>query len=231
MTRFDFSQDPLLTANIRNSLLRGSCELLEDTEEGIFIYDIPGNVFILYAPLELGKSWLCKHEGRSYKLLVLYDDALAAFVAVRYGLQIDEKCKQVVWMHSEPPATAEKLRFHTATEADMALCLQIYHNSSEADVRQAVKAGNVMLGYKDETLVGMIGIHMEGSMGMLEVLPEYRRRGYGTELEKALIARQLESGLLPYGQVYLSNEASFALQASIGMECSEGTLIWLFPKG
>ena len=230
MTCFDYSIDPLLTANIKNAVIRGVAEILEETREGIFIYDPNDRLYVLYAPAELGKEWLKKHEERGYRLLILYDDELIAFTAERYGLAVDEKCKQVVWTRKDKPEQGTKLVLRQADDSDIAWIRGIYNKSSDADILGALRQGTILLGYVEGVPVGMIGMHMEGSMGMLEVLPEYRRRGYGTELEKALIIRQLELGCIPYGHVYLSNAASFALQKSIGMECSEGTLTWLFPK-
>ena len=230
MIHFDYSLDPLLTANIENSVRRGSAEILEETEEGIFIYDREGEVYCLYAPMETGKEWLREHEARLGSLLVLYDNALIAYAAERYGYKAGEPCRQVVWTSPEPPAYTDMLQTRTATEEDIPLCLQTYSNAFEEDVREAVLAGNVLLGYEGEELAGMIGLHTEGSIGMLEVLPSFRRKGYGTELEKAMIARQLAAGLIPYGQVYLSNAASFALQDSIGMAVSKGTLTWMWRE-
>ena len=230
MTRFDFSKDPLLTANIENSLRQGSGDILEDSAEGIFLYDREGHVFCLYAPTELGKAWLRKHEALGYELLILYDDALIAYAAETYGLTIDEKCRQVVWTAAEPPLCTNSLSVRAASEEDIDLCLRVYRHSSEEDIRKAVGAGNVLLGYEGEQFAGMIGLHSEGSIGMLEVLPAYRRKGYGAELEKAMIASRLRKGCIPFAHVYLSNAASLALQEHIGMACSEGTLTWLFPE-
>lgn len=230
MTKYDLMREPLLSANIRNSLLRGTGEVLEDSEEGIFVYEPLGHVYFLMAETETGKRWLMAHEDREYDLIVLYDDALIAFAGERYGMEYDEKCKQVVWTRPEPPVRDRQLTLRPAAEADFELCRSIYHGSSDADLHGSLSAGTVLLGFWGDTLIGMVGMHTEGSMGMLEVLPAYRRRGFGTELEKALIERQLSLGLIPYGQVYLSNAASFALQASLGMECSEGTLMWMWKK-
>ena len=228
MAGFDYSRDPLLTANIRNAFLRGVAEVLEETEEGIFIYDREDALYILYAPVETGKVWLRKHEARGYDCMVLYDDGLIAFAAERYALHIDDKCRQVVWTKPKAPEIVEKLGVRTANEEDGPLCFQIYRGSP--DVRQAITDGKVLLGYEGEELAGMVGIHGEGSIGMLVVLPPFRRKGYGAELEKRLIARQLSEGFIPFVHVYLSNAASLALQTSIGMDVSEGTLTWLWQE-
>ncbi len=230
MINFDLSKDPLLYANMANALRRGSARILEDSEEGLFLYDPSCHLYLMTAPTALGMEWLQKHENRGYTLMVLYDDALIGFAAERYGLTVDEKCKQLVWTSELPPEGEQTLLLRIAEAADSRLCMDIYRNSSEEDILASIEQGNIFLGYDGETLVGMVGIHMDGSMGMLEVLPPFRRRGFGTQLEKAMIRRQLAAGQIPYGQVYLSNAASFALQESIGMECSRGTLTWLFRE-
>ena len=47
--------------------------------------------------------------------------------------------------------------------------------------------------FLDGVLAGLIGIHEEGSIGMLEVLPAYRRRGLGYALEAGAIRRALKA--------------------------------------
>ena len=53
-------------------------------------------------------------------------------------------------------------------------------------IRQAIGAG--MLGaFVDGTLAGFAGFHGEGSIGLLEVLPAYRRRGLGEALLRGAV--------------------------------------------
>ena len=67
-------------------------------------------------------------------------------------------------------------------------------------------------------------------MGLLEVLPEYRRRGLGEALERNAINRALEAGWTPYGQVFCSNEVSRRLQEKLGMEFSDKYISWLWKN-
>ena len=84
--------------------------------------------------------------------------------------------------------------------------------------------------FRNGELVGFIGKHAEGSMGLLEVLPAWRRQGVGENLERFLIARELEQGDVPYCQVFTDNQASLALQRKLGLTLAEGTVIWLREK-
>ncbi|MCI5919517.1 MAG: GNAT family N-acetyltransferase [Roseburia sp.] len=76
-------------------------------------------------------------------------------------------------------------------------------------------------------LTGFIGVHEEGSMGMLEVFPEYRGRKIGKALETYLINLQLEQGMTPYGQVVEGNEISTQLQKSLGLCPAKTPVYWM----
>ena len=65
-------------------------------------------------------------------------------------------------------------------------------------------------------------------MGMLEVVPEFRRRGIAQALEAALIRLHLERGWLPYCFVAPDNVPSLSLQAKLGLTNIHIPAIWLF---
>lgn len=76
-------------------------------------------------------------------------------------------------------------------------------------------------------IAGLAGFHEEGSIGMLEVLPAYRRRGVGEALLRGAVRLALERGQYAFGQVFTDNQASLALQRKVGMSVSQERLFWL----
>ena len=86
----------------------------------------------------------------------------------------------------------------------------------------------MLLGYNQDHWIGFIGEHLEGSMGLLYVFPEYRRRGYGAALQRHLISKTLEEGYIPFGQVEKDNHASLRLQKKIGMTQSDNLTVWMW---
>lgn len=78
----------------------------------------------------------------------------------------------------------------------------------------------------DGSLAGFIGRHADGSMGMLQVFPQYRRRGYGAMLETFLINYIMTFGRTPYCDVYAANAASVALQRRLGLTAATGYTYW-----
>lgn len=93
-----------------------------------------------------------------------------------------------------------------------------YDLLDRAAIKDHLKRGWVRGGI-DATgaLVGFIGEHEEASMGMLEVVPAARRRGYAAALERALVNELREAGRTPFCHVAPDNEASRGLQRKLGL--------------
>ena len=115
-----------------------------------------------------------------------------------------------------------------ASMKDCSVVTATYDLVSPEELRRIVKRRKLLLGHDRGNPVGFIGEHLEGSMGLLYVFPEYRRHGYAVALEKAMIARTLKEGFIPFGQVEKGNHASLALQKKIGMTVSDNLICWMW---
>ena len=115
------------------------------------------------------------------------------------------------------PLTMENLRF---------VC--DHYDDDEDYIKSRIEYG--MLGAFDENgnCAAFVGFHGEGSMGLLQVLPEYRRKGIGEALEARVINRRLSEGRIPYDHVVVGNEKSMALQRKSGLLLSEKIVTWVF---
>ena len=95
-------------------------------------------------------------------------------------------------------------------------------------IRERIDAGRLWGIFSGAELTGFGGFHSEGAMGMLEILPQYRRSGYGRLMECFLIDKALSEGRMAYCNVYMSNEASILLQRRLGLVASEMLTSWLW---
>ena len=70
--------------------------------------------------------------------------------------------------------------------------LEQYHTMDDPDYIKNLMGGGRLYGaLRNDRLAGFIGVHPEGSIGMLEVLPEFRRQGIGTALESYLVNKMV----------------------------------------
>ena len=89
--------------------------------------------------------------------------------------------------------------------------------ATEDELRALLRAGGMLGGFDGGRLVGFVGEHPCGSLGMLQVLRPFRRRGWGRALMAAKINEQLARGWTPWSETFPDNKASLALQRSLGL--------------
>lgn len=140
-----------------------------------------------------------------------------------------EGCYQASYLKPEPPEVLDVCRIVPYPIGEARFVVDHYAMAHDlAHVEASIRNGDLFAAYIGEKLVGFIGYHNDGSMGKLEVLPEYRRQRIGTALEQYLIGDSMRRGWTPYCQIYTWNDASMRLQGRLGLEISPKILYWMF---
>ena len=213
--------DRVLKRGTGEILETGAAPLIRDTVSGAYL--LGSNNAELSIPL-------LDRYAETFDLLMIPDLALGRLVFERYGFAGKLECYQVAY-YGVAPAVSSSLSVRVADRGDLPLLLENYHHISPQEMELVVERGSLLLGYLGERIVGFIGEHLEGSMGLLYIFPEFRRRGFGAELEKLYIRKTMEKGFLPFGQVAKDNLASLELQKKLGMTVSENLICWMWMKG
>ena len=151
----------------------------------------------------------------------------AAEVAQFLGLTASIECDQFYY----PYATIESdLELETLKPEDAPFVEEHYHRLEGDEIREAIQADR-LFGLRDrDQLFAFIGLHEDFSMGILEVLPPYRRQGWAERLERALTAELLYRGELPYGHVIKGNQISFYLQEKLGFKLCSDSVFWMWRE-
>lgn len=140
-------------------------------------------------------------------------------------------CWQAYYPGREPIPLPQVCEIRPFPKEELQLLLSVYDPEGDPErYRERIEKGDVLAAYRDGEIAGFIGFHGDGSGGMLEVLPKFRRLGIGSALEIALHNLALSRGWTPYGQIYTTNNASRKLQESLGMVVSDGAIYWMYEK-
>ena len=142
------------------------------------------------------------------------------------GLAVSLECVQAVYLLAQPLIEDESILIRPLEEKDLPMVLHHYEHGDEAYIRERYEAGVMITAEIDGNLAGFMGRHVECAMGMLEVLPQYRRRHVGEALERAYINRLLAQGTIPYCHVEVANKASLSLQKKLGLVFSSELVYW-----
>lgn len=159
---------------------------------------------------------------------VVKSEAACEAVKERFCLQGSQLCSQWVYEAEAPAVEAAPIFPLKMEHAQQAARHYGLFDDSIDYITERIAAGRMWGIFEEDRLAGFIGTHAEGSMGMLEVLPAFRRQGYGMALERFLIAWQLSQGWTPFGQVVDGNEASIQLQKKAGLVRASLPTIWMF---
>lgn len=221
------SRDPLLHTDMTEALRRGLGEIVSATERGVLVSaDEDSCGMLSCADVETALTLLA---GWRFPLLSIHQAEMESPLCRELGMETWMRCRQAVYLRKEPPAvTEEDIRPLSEEHLDF---LQANYRHEDSEYLAWLLERRALFGaFREEKLVGFIGKHAEGSMGLLEVLPAWRRQGVGEKLERFLIARELEQGNLPYCHVFTDNHVSLALQRKLGLTLAEGSVIWLKEK-
>ncbi len=209
-------------------LRRGTGEIVAEADHSILVRDrVSGASLLACEDREAGLAMLDRHVGENCRLLMVSDYALGKAAYERYGFTGKLECYQVAYYGEKPKLDAD-LTVRTAVEDDLRMLAEHYQAISEEELAAVVRRRSILLGYRESRLVGFIGEHLEGSMGLLYVFPEYRRRGFGAALQTYGIAKTMEAGFIPFGQVEKDNQASLRLQKRLGMTQSDNLMVWMW---
>ena len=223
------NRDRLHNIDMLETLDRGNAELLYADEEGVLMLSNSCGAYLISSDDETLLDRMCKMMV-SPVLITAHQTKFLDLLSERFGFNTKNECFQCSYMSSkrldELIPDGIDLKELSLAETDFVLA-HYKHIPFREYIEDRINAG--MLGaFSDNVPVGFIGTHSDGSMGMLEVLPEYRRHGIAYSLEAALINRLREQKKIPYAQIFTTNSVSIRLQEKLRMSFSDKTLAWLF---
>lgn len=226
------NRDPVLYLDLTESVRRGEGRVVGAMPHGALVafnnlIEGPDYGFTMFADDERTAQALLTLLPSEPGFISVHEDFYRDQLERRFGFPKLRPCLQVGWLRTVPPAEPETgARIRRLEAAHLPAVCASYQLEDKEYLGWLIGRGELYGAFEGETLMGFIGRHAEGSMGLLEVLPQYRRRGLGRQLQAHMIGLELSRNRVPYGQVFLDNEVSLALQHSLGMNCSMGQLYW-----
>ncbi len=216
--------------DMTEALGMGIATVVLDTDDALLLVYGDSGVYSGTCNTEEGIP-LVKDAAMGCDLLCLHGKIGVSECAERLGLQTIRSCHQVALTHACPPPDARFLAQHsmrTLNVGDLPIVTDHYHLASEEYLCNRLEQG-AMTGLFDleGTMLGFIGLHAEGSMGMLEVFPPYRGNGCATVLEEVLCQKLQSQGHVPFAHIYDDNAASIALQRKLGLDFGTRSVYWL----
>lgn len=219
------SKDKRNNIHIMESLARGKGEILYHQGGDLLVQDRASSVCMLTAEKTESAGRLAEMlpEGTRW---VIVSQNFVRELFVEKGCGLFGSCSQYLYTNKVfLPVRYKEIR--RLTEEDTPYVTAHYAHDTEEYVRERVRAGVMYGAFSGERQIGFIGIHTEGSMGLLYVEEEFRRRGVAEALEAFCANRLLEKGFTPYGHIMEGNTPSEHLQEKLGFYRASRCVYWM----
>lgn len=221
-------KDYLLNIGMWEPLRRGNADLLAVEDEGVLTFDRESEIYMLAVSTPAACGRLIE-PVEDTDIFTVNRAFCLDILAEKYRFTRVQACWQAAWLKPVPPPLPEGFDIRPLGREYVSLVLKHYSGMDDATEEYIASrvAGGLLFGaFVQGEIGGFMGLHDEGSMGMLEVLPGFRRRGIATALEKFMINRVMEKGWTPFGQIFEENVASVELQKRLGLELSTELMYW-----
>lgn len=214
---------------------RGLAYIVRQQEHNMLVNVENTHIYALYeesleAARQLMDSFMSDKAEREGRIdLAVCEEAARDLAACEYGLKVRKTCYQACYTRREPLRIKHKdIRPLGVKDLDyVAGCCQSY---DRIYLHRRLLAGavyGVYMGQDGKKLAGFIGLHEDGSMGMLYVDEIYRHQGLAVSLESWLINQLLGRGEIPYCQIEEGKISVLRLQEKIGLYLCDEPMWWL----
>lgn len=221
-------KNPVLYVDISECIRRGRAKIDYADTDGVLLYDGESGIYAFACDgVENGKRILGFFSQAGERWVVAHGERARAACRESFASLKEQQCFQVAY-RGAPFALSDELQFRLAGEKETQAIKDVYALEPPENIDALQRKGLLYAVYtKAEEFVGFIGSHPEGSMGLLYIYPEFRRRGYAELTEKFLTNEYRKKGQIPYGHVIVGNDASLALQEKMGFEKADEYVYWI----
>lgn len=139
-----------------------------------------------------------------------------------------DECFQYIFKKDEKYKHEENIL--KLNESHIDFIIKNYSQSiSEKELKELMSIFTFYGYYIDkDTLAGFVGRHADGEIGLLEVLPQYQRKGIGRKLMNEIVNE--DSEYIPYTQVLITNNVSNIFHNKLGAEKYKDTVYWCYNE-
>lgn len=218
----------LLNIGMIEPIKRGTADLIYAEKEGVFLKEKKSGAYMISVnEPELAERLIAGITNG--KIFVAHQQFCSQIIEKRYGLKNQFKCLQAAYLNKTLLPSDASLKIYILDNTHTQEVLEHYCTMDDPDyIKNLIDDRQIYGAFVNGKLAGFIGIHPEGSIGMLEVLPEFRRQGIGYTLECYIVNMMIQKGWTPFCQILENNLNSMALQRKLGLELSNQYLYWLF---
>ena len=222
-----FLDDKVFYADMIGLVTRGE-SIRAAGPTGVLVQNYDGTYMMASADEDSARRLLDLIDPGQCECIVVHDDYAVGLVEERFGFDRHTRCIASAYYGSPLPQSLRRdIHIQPLTPQWVDVVSENYTMDGPDYIGTRIDAGEMWGAFHGNDLLGFIGLHEEGSMGMLTVFDQYRRHGVAEYLMTDLANRMLAQGRIPHDHIIVGNLASESLQRKLGFSISTRTLTWM----
>ncbi len=222
-------RDPLAYADFLEPLNRGTGIVRCVTTDSVLLQEAVSGAYLMTAKdTQTAATFVATMENAT--LVAAHETYDSDAITAKFGIPEKMTCVQAVYTkpHAIEMPTGD-ICIRALSEAYAETVDKLYTIPLGLGyITSRLAAGELFGAFLGDTLVGFIGTHDEGSMGLLEVLPDHKGRGVGAALLAFITNRQRSLQRMAFSQMTLTNAASRRLHEKLGFTIVEHPVTWFY---
>ena len=195
-------------------------------EKSVAFKILPSNILMVAGDLSELENYLS--EDFSASVIFTPNEDVAKVIAGKKGLSVNP-CKQYFYNRYNIDNSSVVVKKLEPTFENAKIVSENYTlNYSIDEIIKLLQNRFILGGFVDGKLCGFVGMHEERSVGLLEVLKDFRRKGYGSILLKSAVNYFLDNNFAAFSHVRSNNIASIKLHEEIGARLFDEEVYWIF---
>lgn len=209
-------------------LRRGNAKIVYFEKDGVLLKNKNSGVYMLTVTDKENGKRILSYVKEQPQIFISHQEFMNDVICERFGMNRETECVQYVYTRREPLPLKKGMDIRKLDGKYTSEIIAHYHTLCDEEyVVERIKNGAMYGIFENNVLAGFIGMHREGSIGMLEIFEEYRGKGYAKALEAFYINLHLKQGFTPFGQVISDNEISMKLQENMNQYPANEKVYWL----
>lgn len=221
-------KDRIKNINIINFIENNSIHYIKRIGDSVIVKGRSDEDWVYISSLSEEESKLLLEECKSDEFFVIIDDWLLPYIIENREIEWKLSCVKLVFPENIRLSTCKyKISDLIADDAEY-----VFENSKYKDytsiqyIIDRIERGIALGIYDEENLAAWIMTHDDGAIGFLNVLPEYRKKGYGHDLTIGIINRLRSLKKIPFVHIEEDNYKSMNLALKAGF-VKYGNIHWM----
>ena len=223
---FDYlNRDPVLHADMLDALEQEDCDILYADEDGALLYNIATGTY-LASPAEKETAQAFAKRIGDTDFVSVHGERFHEYFANKHCRPFVRRWIPAAYLKKTPVAIDRVFDIRPLTREHLPTVLKYYKAVDDAVYVEARLLSGMIGAFDGDKLMGFIGTHDSGELGLLVTLPEYRNRGVAYALEATITNQYVAEGRVSYGIILPDNSISRDISLAIGYTVSDDFIVW-----